>query len=214
MRLFVVTGTDTGVGKTFVTARLIRSLRDLGTRAIGLKPVETGWSSETSDAAQLASASSRTLVETVWSHFELPAAPAVAAAESHHPLDISEMISWIRAAASTADVCLVEGAGGWLVPFGPQHLFSDVVRELEPEAVLVVGSCRLGTINHTLLTAEAVTKVSPLAGIALSRRPGDDLALSEWSYREIQKRVASPVWFAPRDDESMARTFHVEHQAA
>jgi len=211
MSLYVVTGTDTGVGKTFVTSKLVSELRRRGGDAIGLKPIETGWNEPTSDAAQLAAASGRTIDSTVWAHFALPAAPVVAAAAESTEIDVLAMAGWLREAASQHRVCLAEGAGGWMVPFHNNHLFCDLVSTLQPSGVVLVSASRLGTINHTLLTAEAISRSSRLFAIVLSVRPTDPPQDAANHLAEIEKRASVPVLSFPTDLAVLADLFHVEH---
>lgn len=210
MSLYVVTGTDTGVGKTFVTTRLIEKLRADGVDAIGLKPIETGWIEPSSDAAELAMASGRSIEQTLWRHYALAAAPAVAAAAEDEHVDHRDMLAWIHRQAADHHVCLVEGAGGWMVPFAEDLLFCDMVRSLDPVGVLVVGASKLGTINHSLLTAEAVTRDARLLAIALSVRPEDSAAAS--NREQIAARSTVPVFLVPQDLAALAAMFHVEHR--
>jgi dethiobiotin synthetase len=211
MSLFVVTGTDTGVGKTFVTSALVKALRQRGADAIALKPVETGWDEATSDAANLASASGRSTAETVWAHFTLPAAPAVAAAAESKQINPKDLVAWLRATAAGHSICLAEGAGGWKVPFDNARLFCDLVESLAPDGVLLVAASRLGTINHTLLTAEAIERVAPLKAIALSIRPADPPLEAEMHLDEIAKRVSVPVLPVPTALDRLVDLFHVKH---
>lgn len=210
MSLYVVTGTDTGVGKTFVTARLISELRRRGHDAIGLKPIETGWNEPTSDAAHLAAASGRTIDSTVWAHFALPAAPVVAAAAECVEIDMLALASWIRQSANQHRLCFAEGAGGWMVPLHNDHLFCDLVASLDPAGVVLVSASRLGTINHTLLTAESVARTSPLVAVVLSVRPTDSPQDAATHLAEIQKRVSVPVLSFPAELPALADLFHVE----
>ncbi|HRK46236.1 MAG TPA: dethiobiotin synthase [Nocardioides sp.] len=213
MSLYVVTGTDTGVGKTFVTSRVVAELRRAGVDAVGLKPVETGWSEETSDAAHLAAASGKRIEDVIWAHFALPAAPSVAAAAESTSLEVSELVAWVRTAAGRHEHCFVEGAGGWMVPMTSDMLFCEVVERLGPAGVILVSASRLGTINHTLLTAEAVQRTLPLAAVVLSVRPTDPPAEAAVHMEEISKRLTVPVIEFPRDLRDLVAMFHVEHQA-
>ena len=212
MSLFVVTGTDTGVGKTYVTTRLVSELRRRGSDAVALKPVETGWNGVTSDAAQLATASGRSIESTVWAHFALAAAPAVAAAAESAEINTIELAAWIRRSAAERSVCLVEGAGGWMVPLHNDQLFCDLVERLSPSGVVLVSASRLGTINHTLLTAEAIGRTTRLLAIALSVRPSDPADEAATHLAEIRKRVTVPVLEIPRDLARLADLFHVEQR--
>jgi dethiobiotin synthase len=180
--------------------------------AIALKPIETGWDEASSDARKLADASERPLTETIWAHFQLPAAPVVAAAAESRHVDSDELLGWVRRQARGHSTCLVEGAGGWMVPFDQERLFCDLVEALAPDGVVLVSASRLGTINHTLLTAEAVARVAPLAAIALSIRPSDDPAEAAMHLEEIGKRVDVPVLPHPAAIDRLADLFHVEHQ--
>jgi dethiobiotin synthase len=212
MSLYIVTGTDTGVGKTYVTSRLVCELRRRGSDAIGLKPIETGWNEPSSDAAQLAAASSRSVDATVFARFALPAAPAVAAAAEAREIDVTSLASWLRTAGREHEICLAEGAGGWMVPLHSDCLFSDLVQMLEPAGVLLVAASKLGTINHSLLTAEAISRTSPLRGIVLSVRSTDSPQDAAVHLDEIRRRVDVPVLSFPTDLPQLADLFHVEHQ--
>lgn len=212
MSLYVVTGTDTGVGKTFVATALVSELRRRGADAVGIKPVETGWDEPTSDARRLATASGRSLESTIWARFDLPAAPAVAAAAVSTEIHTKDLVSWIRTAAAQHAFCFVEGAGGWMVPINNDHLFCDAVEKLRPAGVILVSASRLGTINHTLLTAEAVERVAPLKAVALSVRPSDASEEAASNLEEIRKRVAVPVLSVPTQIGALADLFHVEHR--
>lgn len=200
-----VTGTDTDAGKTFVTTRLIAALRANGIPAIGLKPVETGWNEEQSDARKIAEASQRSVAETVWRHWDLPAAPAVAARAVGERVDVDEMNRWIVASGTGAPVCFVEGAGGCLVPFTETTRFRDLVGSAE---VLVVARAGLGTINHSLLTLEALAAHRVLA-LVLSARP-DDSQVAHSNAAEIRRFTAVPILVVPEDMEALAGLFHVE----
>jgi dethiobiotin synthase len=206
MSLYVVTGTDTGVGKTFVSVALLRGLRDRGLDAIGLKPVETGWDEPASDAAALAGVSGREIAETIWGHFELPAAPAVAARAEGREIEVAEVTGWIR--GWSGEWTLVEGAGGWLVPFAEDALFRDLAVGLRPDGVLLVASDRLGTINHTLLSVESIRAAGcRLVGVAISARSECPETVAE-----IRARVTEPVWVIPDELDAMVEMFHVEHR--
>lgn len=153
MNLFI-TGTDTGVGKTFTTALLTRALREAGLGTISLKPLCSG---ERSDVEILRSASDNTLTldETnpVW--LQAPAAPLVAARLENRPLSLDPLVEWFRKLSSKHPSLLVEGAGGWLVPITENETIADLAQRLGLRVILVVAN-RLGCINHTLLTLESI----------------------------------------------------------
>ncbi len=161
-RSFFVTGTDTGVGKTLVTAGLLRSLRESGVTVAGMKPVAAGAIAgpegrANEDALLLqAEASERHSYATVnpWL-FEPAIAPHIAAAEAGVVIDTDRIVSAHESLRASAEVVLAEGAGGFLVPLDARRSFAELPGLLGMEVLLVVG-LRLGCLNHALLTAEAI----------------------------------------------------------
>ena len=159
-----LTGTSTGVGKTLVTAGLLRLLGRQGVRAVGLKPVASGSEPRdrsgplrNSDALELqAAAPVRLPYEVVNPWVFAPAiAPHLAAREAGQPILLQDMADWYGRATADADVALVEGAGGWRVPLHPRGFLSDFPETLGLDVILVVG-LTLGCLNHARLTAEAI----------------------------------------------------------
>jgi dethiobiotin synthetase len=166
---FFVTGTDTGVGKTWFTAWLVRAWRRAGWDAVALKPIATG---DRADAEALRAAmDGRLSLDEInpW-HFKEPAAPLVAAQLEGRALDLGfDMLN--RHVFSIADRfphTLVEGVGGWRVPLGPGYDVRDWARDLG-FPVVVVARGTLGTLNHTLLTVESITAAgATCAGVVLN----------------------------------------------
>lgn len=163
-RAFFVTGTDTGIGKTYAACALLRVASAAGLSTLGLKPVAAGCE-ETADGLSNEDALALMAVSTVQlpyaqvNPFALRAAlaPHVAAAQEGRRLRGAQVVGLVRGALmqGRADFTLVEGAGGWRVPLNEQETLADVARELTLPVLLVVG-LRLGCINHALLTAEAI----------------------------------------------------------
>ncbi|MEO5720737.1 MAG: dethiobiotin synthase [Chthoniobacterales bacterium] len=153
MSLFL-TGTDTGVGKTFTAVALLRFLRAQGVRCAGFKPICCG---DRQDAEMLLAASSDGLtideVNPVW--LKTPAAPWPAAMEEGVTIESSRLLVGLADLQERFDFVLVEGVGGWLVPIGPQYFVSDLAVEMGLP-VMVVAMNRLGCLNHTLLTVRSV----------------------------------------------------------
>jgi dethiobiotin synthetase len=173
----LITGTDTGVGKTVVTAALAAGLlqRQRGLRVGVWKPVETGWdpatAETTSDAARLRRAVASTApLETICPYrFREPLAPAVAAARAGHTIDIAHLVELYGQHAAAADVVLVEGAGGLLVPLSDRTTYAELAHELGL-ALLIVAANRLGAVNHTALTARVATAAGlQVIGFVLNR---------------------------------------------
>ncbi|MEN8774605.1 MAG: dethiobiotin synthase [Akkermansiaceae bacterium] len=150
----LVTGTDTGIGKTWVSALIIEELRKKGVGAVGLKPVLSG---SREDAERLWEASGRALgldvINPWW--YRTPVAPLVASRIEGSPLEVEPMIELIHKVRDAHDFTLVEGVGGWEVPMGEDFGFPEFAKALN-FPVLVVAANWLGTINHTLLTVKAI----------------------------------------------------------
>ena len=161
-RDFFVTGTDTGVGKTLVTAALLRRLRESGATVAGMKPVAAGAVAgpegpANPDALLLQAESSvrhpYALVNP-WL-FEPAIAPHIAAAEAGVVIDTDRIVEALEILRASADVVLAEGAGGFLVPMDSRRSFAELPGLLGMDVLLVVG-LRLGCLNHALLTVEAI----------------------------------------------------------
>lgn len=160
---FFVTGTDTGVGKTYVSCLLLEAFKQQGLKTIALKPIAAGCETvggqlRNDDALQLQQHMTETLAYEEINPFALEAAiaPHIAAANEGRRLLVSRIAGMVRGAAmQPADVTLVEGAGGWYVPLNDKETLADLVRELQLPVILVVGM-RLGCLNHAILTARAI----------------------------------------------------------
>jgi dethiobiotin synthetase len=155
-----ITGTDTGVGKTFVACGLAALLRESGCRVGVMKPAETGCTEKDGklfpeDAVRLKEVSGCALpLETICPlQLRDPLAPSIAAERENRRIDIDQLIDVYEQISSAHDVTLVEGAGGLMVPLLPSYTYADFARVVKLP-VLVVAANRLGVINHLLLTVE------------------------------------------------------------
>lgn len=162
MSAFFITGTDTEIGKTFVTCTLLHAARARGHRAVGMKPIAAGAEMVNAefineDAARIRAAGSFDPGLALLNPYCLasPIAPHIAAAEEDIRIEPRKILDAFAALRSQADVVLVEGVGGFRVPLGDDYDSADLARDLGVPVILVVGM-RLGCINHALLTAEAV----------------------------------------------------------
>ena len=153
MRAFI-TGTDTGVGKTFVTALLARALRQAGLDTIALKPICSG---DRDDAEILRVAGGEELnideVNPVW--LQAPVAPLLAARREGRNIPIAALEKWFRSVSKNRQSVLVEGAGGWLVPIAEDKTIADLAVAFGLPVIVVVAN-RLGCMNHALLTIEGI----------------------------------------------------------
>lgn len=162
MNGFFITGTDTEIGKTFITAALTRALAATGRRVAPIKSLAAGqefvdgrWVNE--DVATLLAAQNLGLRDADVGplQFREPCAPHIAAKLEGGTIDREALLAAIRATAAKADLALVEGVGGFRVPLTDTWDTADLAVDLGLPVVLVVG-LRLGCINHALLTAEAI----------------------------------------------------------
>lgn len=170
-----VTGTDTGVGKTFTTCGLISALSGLGKRIGVLKPAETGCRIQNGvlypeDATQLAAFAGTTVpLELVCPYrFSPPLAPSVAAAQAGVTIDPAHIVRVFHQIAAQHELTFVEGAGGLLVPIVDRYTFADLAHDLALPVLVVVGS-KLGALNHTLLTLHYAQSLGlPLLGYIIN----------------------------------------------
>jgi dethiobiotin synthetase len=164
MGALFVTGTDTGVGKTFVGCALAHAWRATGKRVGVVKPVETGVETEPEDARALATAAGdpSPLDDVCPYRFRAPLAPSVAGALEGRAVDVDRIAALVERRARTVDVLLGEGAGGLLVPITGTTTWLDLVVRLRLPMLLVAAN-RLGTVNHCALTA----RVAAGAGVAI-----------------------------------------------
>ena len=159
---FFVTGTDTGVGKTYVACKLIRDYVAQGYKTIGMKPVAAGgdlvngkWVND--DVLKLEQASNvmapRELINPY--SFKEAIAPHIAAEKAGVEIKIEKIVQAYHQLTLMADVVVVEGAGGFLVPLNEKENLADLATALAIPIILVVG-IKLGCINHSVLTVEAI----------------------------------------------------------
>lgn len=181
MRDLLVTGTDTGVGKTMIAAALVTALRARGVRALGFKPAETGIvAGHETDSDVLARASGeQNLLARPLLQLSEPLAPAVAAERAGVTLDPDDIEGRIRQLRHGGYTLVVEGAGGVMVPIGWGYTVLDLAQACDLDAV-VVARAGLGTLNHVALTVMVLrSREIPIRGIVLNgRSAAPDLAES------------------------------------
>jgi dethiobiotin synthetase len=165
-----IAGTDTGVGKTRITAALLRALREQGVQATGMKPVASGTEIIgdriiNEDVAMIAAESALDIdVRDINPYcFDLPASPHISAAKEGICIEIAPIVASFNRLTRGGRAVLVEGTGGWLAPISETDTMADIARALKLPVVLVVG-LRLGCLNHALLTQQAIAA----AGLALA----------------------------------------------
>jgi dethiobiotin synthetase len=193
-----VTGTDTDVGKTFVTTALAARLTGRGWRVAAVKPAESGCAEGADGELNAADADAIARAAGDWQdprsrclyRFRTPVAPGVAARREGKTVDLDECVGFVKAVAAAAELVLVEGAGGWRVPLDTgDRTIADLAKRLGLP-VVVVARAGLGTINHSVLTAEAIARDGcELAAIVLSIRPGEDVAAAMSNADEISRLI-------------------------
>lgn len=172
-----ITGTDTGVGKTYVTLLLAKHLLAKGINVGVMKPISTGPRSE-SDALllrkELRLKDSIDLINPV--RLKYPMAPYPAAKLEKKKIDLEKIFSTYQKLTKIHDLILVEGIGGIAVPIAKDYLVLDLIQDLKLPT-LIVARAGLGTINHTLLTIGALSKRKiPILGIVLNGYQGKEIS--------------------------------------
>jgi len=162
LKLFI-TGTDTNVGKTYISIGLIKKFNQSGLKTLGIKPVSTGGycyngKVYNEDAIQLQQYSTATLHYKRINPISLlrPVSPNIAAQFSNIPISVNTIMTKMQFALnSKAEVFVIEGIGGWLTPLNNIETMADLVNELKLSVILVVG-VRTGCLNHALLTMQSI----------------------------------------------------------
>ena len=222
LRGVFVTGTDTGVGKTWVAANLVRVLHENGSDVYPLKPVESGCTGapglshsalRAEDAEILREAAQLDESESVVLYkLRAPIAPTLAARQEGLEIRLHDLIGFCR----RSETLVVEGAGGWKSPLASDGDVQALALALGLP-VLVVAEDRLGAINHTMLTCESVRQSGcRLAGIILNRlKPGTE---DFGNLPELERHLAEmPIWqtgyaqwLAPKEERHVLTTFMPE----
>lgn len=200
---FFIVGTDTGVGKTLVAASLLYVLADLGYSTVGMKPIAAGfercmepciegWRNADVEALRAASCVTADLRDCNPYALRAAVAPHIAAEQQGVALRIPPLRAAFERLAAQADCVVVEGVGGVLVPLDAQRDMADVVVALGVPVILVVGM-RLGSLNHALLSAEALRR----RGVVLAGWVANDLGTGMAEYAAnvatLQQRLAVPL---------------------
>ena len=185
----LVTGTDTNVGKTHVTAGLVRASRAAGLDVIGMKPFCTG---DQTDTARLQEANGAQepdhLINPAW--FHTPLAPLAAAAIENRHIDLAGVQEAFRELTSRHAHVLVEGAGGLAVPILTGYDFRDLARDLGLD-ILLVAANRLGALNHVRLTLDALEASSLRCRGVILNTINAEPGLAESTNRSILEQLTT-----------------------
>ncbi len=189
-RVVFVTGTDTGAGKTILTALLLLHWRSRGIQALAIKPFATG---DPADARLLArcQAGARPVAWVTPFLFRAPVAPLVAAEREHRRVSLGEAVAVVQEARTAADWLLVEGCGGLLTPLGAGYTARELICELECPTLLAARN-RLGVLNQAGLAVEALRAAgrTPAAIVLMGCARSD---ASTASNARVLERLMAPV---------------------
>jgi dethiobiotin synthetase len=198
-----ITGTDTGVGKTLVTAALAQCLKHRQISVGVMKPVETGYvahNADQSDAGRLSKAAGMTepLARVCPYRFPMPLAPLAAARLAGSTISLARIVTAFRRLSARHTLMLVEGAGGIRVPISAHADIIDLIKRLKLP-VVVVGRAALGGVNHMLLTIETLRRHHiSLAAVVLNqtapvgRKPIPRLQVTS-TVALLKERICAPV---------------------
>lgn len=194
----LVTGTDTGVGKTCISCMMIRQLRAAGVNVAAMKPVASGmvksgddWVSE--DVVALQAADGKGLDTSIMNPYQYrpPVAPHLAARELGESIDVGHIMHCYRQLSSQSDMVVVEGAGGIATPLTDHENFASLASRLSLPVIVVVA-IRLGCINHAILTIEYLARhgVETMGWVGNYPQPGERMEILE---SDLCERLAPPV---------------------
>jgi dethiobiotin synthetase len=195
---YLVTGTDTGVGKTFVTTGLTRFARSIGIDCIGMKPICTGDNQDIREIlAANDSAEPEHLLNPIW--FRTPVAPYTAAMIENRLVDLQAIRNAFETLCQRHSAILVEGAGGLCVPIQAECDFRDLAKDLRLE-IIVVAANRLGVLNHTRLTVEAIRGANLKCRLVLLNwTPGEPDISQATNLSVLEHLLDVPVLSVERD---------------
>ncbi len=221
---FFVTGTDTGVGKTTVSAAILQAAKEQGKRTLAMKPIASGCETTSAglrndDALILQSVITESVPYDLINPyaFEPAIAPHVAARQAGRTITAQRLVGFCRGLQTyPADLLLVEGAGGWRVPLNDRETLSALPRELNLPVILVV-SLKLGCINHALLTAEAIRSDGlKVASWVANRTESVAMNCEQETLNYLLEHVGAPClgvlpWLERATPEVLAGHLKIEH---
>jgi dethiobiotin synthetase len=194
-----VTGTDTEIGKTLVSSAILHKLVEAGHRACGMKPVAAGaelvgGELHNEDADMLAAAGNVHLPQNITTPFMLrePCAPHIAAAMEGVTIEPVPIIAAYAEILAASDAVVVEGVGGFRVPFSESFDSAELAEQLNLPVILVVGM-RLGCISHALLTVEAIVARNLVLAGWVANTADPDMRFFEENIEALAARIPAPL---------------------
>ena len=193
---YFLTGTDTEIGKTFITCALLHKAAQSGLKAAGLKPVAAGTDAAglNDDVENIRAASSLTLPLAVVNRycFKPAIAPHIAAAQADTEIDFALIEACVATGKSQAEFLIVEGVGGFRVPLGVDRDSADLAVKLGLPLIFVVGM-RLGCINHALLSIEAIAARGLKIAGWVANRIDPEMSCFEENLATLQRLIPAPL---------------------
>ncbi|NOU01885.1 MAG: dethiobiotin synthase, partial [Gallionella sp.] len=190
------TGTDTNVGKTLIACALLHGFAAQGKRVVGMKPVAAGCGDDGihEDVRQLRAASNvlASLGQFNPYCFVPAVAPHLAAQFAGVIINLERIVASFTELAGQADVVIVEGAGGFLVPLNDREDSADLATQLGLPIILVVGM-RLGCLNHALLTVQAITARGLVLAGWVANCVEENMLMLDENILALQQRIAAPM---------------------
>lgn len=196
MKGIFVAGTDTGIGKTVVSAAIIRALAKTGRRVGAMKPVETGCNevdgllipSDGMFLREMAGMDDSIDIVTP-ERYKNPVAPMIAAGLENRPVNLDRVSDAFKKLSRKYEFVVVEGVGGLLVPINKNYFVSDLIRGLRLP-VVVVARALLGTINHTLLTVkQALNEGLDVKGVIINNHCPPENSIAEKTNPDVLREL-------------------------
>ncbi len=208
MKHWFITGTDTDVGKTYVTALLMQALQQRGQTCVGYKPISAGCEQteqglRNEDALVLQAHSSvdvpYDLINPI--AFEPPIAPHIAAKEVSKTITLDSLVAGAdRLSEYTVDHVITEGAGGWRLPLGNGEFLSQLAVDKAMKVILVV-ELKLGCLNHACLTAEAIINDGLTLAGWVANGKNTDMLVQQENIQGLKDLIPAPLLgVIPHDD--------------
>lgn len=196
---YFVIGTDTNVGKTYVASALVKYFVSAGAKTVGMKPIASGCELDENnellneDVAALSAASNiQAPLDLINPYRFTPAiAPHIAAQQAGVVINLDNIKHQYQQLSALAEVVIVEGAGGFLVPLNQTETLADLAVRLNIPIILVVGM-KLGCINHSLMTVEAIETCGLKLAGWVANQIDPHMCMFEENLASLQQRIAAP----------------------
>ena len=211
MNSLFVTGTDTDVGKTCITASILSYLSKMNVDVGVMKPFASGYKSTIDSVSEdvkilMKYSGVNDPVDLINPYFfEIPTSPYDACKQLNLEIDISMVIDSYKQLSSIHDVVIVEGIGGIMTPISKNYFVSDLISDLQMDAIIVTGS-KVGTVNHLMLTYQhAKEKKIPLNGFVINQNVSDGYELSN-----LRKQIIDLTGQAVHGTIPYQKSFNIE----